>query len=312
MPAAESETEANRFSGGHQAQLTFSSPIAADTAAGYVAEALKNITGDNGASKYEAAASLIAVKGAGEAEKSISAAGATNKFQTMTLQATSQVAQEDLAASLTQVTKTLAATPAFDEVNSFATSVALETQLDALYAMLASLVMIVVYIWYRFEKVSFGVAAVVALAHDVLVTLGSVALAAWLSGTPLGPILLLEDFKVNLALIASLLTIVGYSLNDTIVIFDRIREIKGKNPKVTYDMINQSVNQTSTFIVVVILYAFGGSGIHGFAFSMIIGSITGVYSTIYIANPVLYWLVQREERATASARTAPYGAAPTP
>ena len=95
----------------------------------------------------------------------------------------------------------------------------------------------------------------------------------------------------------------GYSLNDTIVIFDRIRELKGKSPKITYDMINLSVNQTlsrtiltslTVLIVVVVLYLAGGEGIHGFAFSMIIGVLTGVYSTIYIANPVLFWLVQRE------------------
>jgi SecD/SecF fusion protein len=108
-----------------------------------------------------------------------------------------------------------------------------------------------------------------------------------------------------MALIASLLTIVGYSMNDTIVIFDRLREIRGRNPNISYDMINLSVNQTlsrtlltalSTFLVVVILYSFGGSGIHGFAFSMIIGVITGCYSTIYIANPILYWLIVRQQK----------------
>lgn len=162
--------------------------------------------------------------------------------------------------------------------------------------------MIVIYMWYRFEKVYFGLAALAALAHDVLVTLGSIALGAYVIGTPIGQLLMLDDFKVNMGLIASLLTIVGYSLNDTIVIFDRIREIKGKNPHVTYDMINLSVNQTlsrtiltalTVFIVVLILYIFGGGGIHVFAYSMIIGTITGCYSTVYIANPVLLWLVTR-------------------
>lgn len=321
IPAAEKEADANRFSGGHEAPLTFSSPIAPETAVGYLADALKSIQSENGTSKYEAAASLIAVKGTGDAAvKPQPGEPAASKFTTMTAQATSLVSAEDLATGLKLVSETLAATPAFEEVNSFATSVAFETQLDALYAMLASLVMIIVYIWYRFEKVYFGFAAVAALAHDVLVTLGGVTMAAYLSNTPLGPLFLFEDFKINLALIASLLTIVGYSLNDTIVIFDRLREIKGKNPKITYDMINASVNQTmsrtiltflSTFLVVVVLYIFGGSGIHGFAFSMIVGCITGVYSTIYIANPILFWLVQREEKSPAAVRVAPPGAAPT-
>ena len=141
-------------------------------------------------------------------------------------------------------------------------------------------------------------------------TVGCLALGAYLSKTTIGSFLLLEDFKINLNQIACLLTIVGYSLNDTIVIFDRIREIKGKSPKITPEMINLSVNQTlsrtlltalTTLMVVVVLYVSGGSGIHGFAFSMIVGVITGCYSTVYIANPVLLWLVQREEQRTKAA-----------
>lgn len=303
--AAEGEQAADRFAGGHEATLTYSDAVAPDTAAGHIADALKTLKGENNVAKYDAVDSLIAVVGKAAADAATPDAAAPARFAELTLKAAPQVAVEDLTTALAQAAKTLAETPAFEEVNSFATSVAVETQIDALLAILASLVVIVIYIWYRFEKVYFGYAAVFALAHDVLVTLGSVALGAYLSGTPIGPLLLFEDFKINLALIASLLTIVGYSLNDTIVIFDRIREIKGKNPNITYDMINQSVNQTlsrtvltafTTGMVVVILYAVGGSGIHGFAFSMIIGVITGVYSTVYIANPVLLWLVQREQQ----------------
>lgn len=127
---------------------------------------------------------------------------------------------------------------------------------------------------------------------------------------------MLEDFKINMNQIACLLTIVGYSLNDTIVIFDRIREIKGKNPNITYDMINLSVNQTlsrtlltafTTFLVVLVLYVAGGEGIHGFAFSMVVGVITGCYSTVYIANPVLLWLVNREASLKAASTARPTG-----
>jgi SecD/SecF fusion protein len=142
----------------------------------------------------------------------------------------------------------------------------------------------------------------VALAHDVLVSLGCVALGAYLSRVPgLGRILMLNDFKINMAMIAAFLTIVGYSLNDTIVIFDRLREIRGKNPLVTKDLINMTVNQCfgrtlltafTVFITVVILYVFGGEGIHGFAFCMVVGSIAGTYSTVYIASPLVLFFMK--------------------
>lgn len=306
----------DRFAGGLQSSLTFNSPIAVDTAQGYLADAIRGLTGANGQPKYDAVSSLMTVVGVPTEGETVTE---FSRFTNLTAKVTPDIAADDFIAALDRMSATLAGTPAFEEVNSFASSVAFETQLDALMAIAASLLAIVIYIWYRFEKVYFGLAAVVALAHDVLVTLGAIAIAALLSETPLGPLLLLEDFKINLALIASLLTIVGYSLNDTIVIFDRIREIKGKNPRITYEMINGAVNQTlsrtiltalTTAIVVVILYVFGGSGIHGFAFSMIIGSITGVYSTIYIANPVMYWLLKREMKLPQPAPKLPSGAAP--
>jgi SecD/SecF fusion protein len=99
--------------------------------------------------------------------------------------------------------------------------------------------------------------------------------------------------------LAALLTIIGFSINDTIVVFDRIREVRGKSPDLTEEMINLSVNQTlsrtlltsgTVFIASVILYFVGGPGIHGFAYTMVIGVIAGTYSSIYIAAPILLWL----------------------
>ncbi len=318
----EGETASDRFAGGSQGSVKFSSGLGPATIAAYVTDELRKIPGDKeGSSKYDAASSLIEIVGTKAAEKSKNDTTLGEKFLEANVRAVPQVDAADLTTALKGLSAYLAANPAFEEVNSFDTSVAQETQVDALLAILASLVMIVIYIWVRFEKVYFGLAAVVALAHDVLVTLGCVCLAAYLSGNPIGSILMFDDFKVNLALIASLLTIVGYSLNDTIVIFDRLREIKGKNPKITYDMINLSVNQTlsrtiltalTVFLVVFVLYVFGGDGIHGFAFSMLIGTITGAYSTVYIANPVLLWLVQREDRLASpgggKAKSSPTGA----
>ncbi len=305
----------DRFAGGSKATLKFSGGLGTATAAAYLADELRRIPGEKeGSSKYDAAASLIDVTGTTAAEKDAAATTTSEKFVEMEAKAIGQVAQTDFQAAVTAMAGRMASNPAFEEVNSFATSVATETQRDAILAMLASLAMIVVYIWFRFENLYFGFAAVVALAHDVLVTLGSVCLAAYFSNTPIGTIFMFDDFKINLALIASLLTIVGYSMNDTIVIFDRLREIRGRNPNITYDMINLSVNQTlsrtlltalSTFMVVTILYLFGGSGIHGFAFSMIIGVITGCYSTVYIANPVLYWLIVRQNQKAGTVPKAP-------
>jgi SecD/SecF fusion protein len=192
--------------------------------------------------------------------------------------------------------------PLFEEKNSFDSAVAGETKMAAVGAMLISLAAIVGYLWFRFHGVTFGLAAVVALVHDVLCVLGLVALGAYLSGSSIGNILALEDFKINLPIVAAFLTIIGYSLNDTIVVFDRIREVRGKNPALTDEMVNTSLNQTlsrtlltsfTTLLVVGILYAIGGEGIHGFAYCLLLGVMVGTYSSIYVASPVLVWLMNR-------------------
>jgi len=144
-------------------------------------------------------------------------------------------------------------------------------------------------------------AAGAALVHDVLITIGMMALSAYIvSAVPgLADALQLEAFQINLTIVAALLTIIGYSLNDTIVTFDRLREIKGKSPSLTPQMVNASVNQClsrtiltalTVFLVVVILYFFGGEGIHSFAYAFLVGVVAGTYSTVYIAAPVLLWL----------------------
>jgi SecD/SecF fusion protein len=312
-------TADSRFTGGHQAELTFSTGLGTQSTAGMLADALKQLKSESGQSKYDAADSLIEVDGKTPAEKSTESTSTVDKYVGMTARAVPAVTADDLAAALKIVQSELASRPAFEEMNSFDTSVAADTKVDALLAILASFVAIVAYIWFRFEKVYYGIGALVAVAHDVLVTLAAIGLGAWLSQTPVGDFLMLDDFKINLALVASLLTIVGYSLNDTIVIFDRIREIKGKNPNVTYAMVNQSVNETlsrtimtawTTLVVVLILYIFGGDGIHGFAYANIIGTVAGCYSTVYIANPVMLWFAQREQMhaGTASRPATPVAA----
>ncbi|MEQ9459372.1 MAG: protein translocase subunit SecD [Phycisphaeraceae bacterium] len=149
--------------------------------------------------------------------------------------------------------------------------------------------------WY-FPALRYGPAAIMALVHDVTITLGIVATAGWLYNKPEWSWAALMDFKINPAMIAAMLTLVGYSLNDTIVVFDRIRETRGRLPYVTKAMINHSINQTisrtiltsfTTFLAVYILYYFGGDAVHGFGFAMLIGVIVGTYSSIAIAAQFL-------------------------
>jgi SecD/SecF fusion protein len=191
----------------------------------------------------------------------------------------------------------MASTPVFPSSNQIGGKVAGDTQLIALYALLASMAIIVVYIWFRFENVIFGLAAVLALVHDVLVTVAFLAVSYYVA--PYLGFLMVDPFKISLSVVAALLTIVGFSINDTIVVFDRIREVRGKSPDLTEDMINQSVNQTlsrtiltsgTVFIASVILYFIGGPGIHAFAYAMVVGVIAGTFSSIYIAAPVLLWM----------------------
>lgn len=152
---------------------------------------------------------------------------------------------------------------------------------DAVMAIFSALALILLYISVRFEW-KYAVGAIAALTHDVLVTLG---------------IFSILDYEVSLAVIAAFLTIVGYSLNDTIVIFDRVRENIKTMKKVTLDeiinkSINQSLNRTiitslTTFFVVLVLFLAGGEVIHTFAFAMIVGVLVGTYSSIFIASPIV-------------------------
>lgn len=154
----------------------------------------------------------------------------------------------------------------------------------AIWAIIYSLAGILVYIWFRFNN-RFSVAAIIALVHDVIITLGAFAV----SGR-----------ELNLPIVAALLTIVGYSLNDTIVIFTRIREmltLRRKEAKENYDgVLNHSINITlsrtlltslTTMIVVLFLYFMGGSVINDFAFTLVVGVIVGTYSSVFVASPIL-------------------------
>ncbi len=161
-------------------------------------------------------------------------------------------------------------------------------------AVLLALVAILVYISWRF-RLRYAIGAVAAILHDVIIALGLFAIF---------------QVEVNLATIAAFLTIVGYSLNDTIVIFDRIREnFKIEKRKSVFEVINHSVNQSlsrtlntsiTTFIPVIILFIFGGAVLRGFSLALLVGVVVGTYSSMYIANPILYaWTMKAGGRKTA-------------
>jgi len=168
-----------------------------------------------------------------------------------------------------------------------------------LLAVLFSIGAILLYIWWRFE-LRFGLGAILALVHDVLITIGAFSVF---------------DKQFDLTTIAAILTIIGYSLNDTIVVFDRIREnLKKAGGKGDISAImNRSVNETlsrtlltsgTTLLVVAALFALGGGVIHDFAFALLVGILVGTYSSIYVASPVVLWLEQRAHHGGKTAKAA--------
>jgi len=194
-----------------------------------------------------------------------------------------------------KLTTAMATESSLPRVTQFSPSIGTEAKTRALIAVVLSLFAIVAYIWVRFGNLRYGLAAIAALVHDVSITLGAVVACKYVADTPIGQWLLIGDFKINLAIIAALLTIIGYSLNDTIVVFDRIRENRHKGmitPSIITDSINQTLSRTlmtsfTTFIVVLIMYIFGGPGLRGFTFAIGLGIIVGTYSSIAIAAPLL-------------------------
>ncbi len=210
---------------------------------------------------------------------------------------TSDAPKETVEKLLAPIKTNIDATPLFPTSTTVGGSVARDTRIKGLVAVVASLICIVFYIWLRFHKLVFGISAVLALVHVVWIVYGLIAISKWLE-VPLG-FMQIETFKIGLPVVAAFLTIIGYALNDTIILFDRIRENRGKSPRLTEKMINDSINQTlsrtvltaaTTAVVAIVLFFWGGQGIHTFAFAMSAGVIFGTYSTIGLAAPLLLWL----------------------
>jgi preprotein translocase subunit SecF len=163
-------------------------------------------------------------------------------------------------------------------------AVSAEMRTKALFAIVGALVFMLIYIWVRFQ-LQYGIAAIMALVHDTIITLGAFAIAG---------------MEANLPVVAAFLTLVGYSVNDTIVVFDRVREnLKTRGTGKLAEVINMSINQNlsrtlitsmTTWFVVACMFFLGGPVIRPFAFVLLIGVLVGTYSSIYIASPVLlFW-----------------------
>ncbi len=173
------------------------------------------------------------------------------------------------------------------KVDTFSPSISTEQTEKAVTAIIMALIAILIYVAIRF-KFDYAIGAILALVHDVIITLGFFSIFK-------------QEF--TLPVVAAFLTIVGYSLNDTIVVFDRIREnIKLMKNKKLFDIINISINQTisrtlltslTTLFVVVVLFLFGGVALRGFSFPLLVGIVVGTYSSIFIASPLFYFIEQK-------------------
>ena len=172
----------------------------------------------------------------------------------------------------------------FRRVENVGPKVSAELLQSGIIAIGLSLAAMLIYIWIRFEW-QFSLGAIIALFHDVIITLG---------------IFSLFSLEINLSIVAAVLTIVGYSMNDTVVIFDRVRENLRKFADIKiYELTNISINQTlsrtiitsaTTLLALLSIFFFGGEILKGFSLAMILGVVFGTYSSIYIANPVLVFL----------------------
>lgn len=209
---------------------------------------------------------------------------------------------------------------------NFSAAIASQFQARAIVAIVMSFMLIGIYVWVRFGTLKYSLAAVVPLVHDVLTVVGIVALIEILFNIPqLQPTLAamgLLPFKIDLTLVAAMLTLVGYSLNDSIVVMDRIRENRGKLPYASAHAINSAINQTisrtvitsgTTLFATIVLYSFGGEGIRGFAFVLTLGILFGTYSTLALSAPLVWSRsadrseAERRRQATAAAASTPTG-----
>lgn len=199
------------------------------------------------------------------------------------------------------VRSALTGTTTLASVQTFSPVIAESFKQTAIVSVIMSFMLILIYIWVRFGSVRYSMAAIACLLHDVLVVIGLIALAEIVYDNetlqPIAQAIGIQPFKIDLNLVAAILTIIGYSLNDTIIIMDRIRENRGKLPYASAKVINDSVNQTvsrtvitsgTTLIATLILFIWGGDGVRAFSYALMMGVIVGTYSSIAVAAPLVW------------------------
>jgi SecD/SecF fusion protein len=193
-------------------------------------------------------------------------------------------------------------------VQNFSPAIASTFKAQAVVALSLSFLLIGIYIWVRFGSVRYSLGAIACLFHDVLTAVGLIALAQILYDYPptqgICQRLGILPFKIDLNMVAALMTVAGYSLNDTIIIMDRIRENRGKANYASRETINNAINQTisrtlitsgTTIISLLVLYLWGGEGVRGFSYAMLIGIVVGTYSSWAVAAPLVWSRKHHEE-----------------
>ena len=213
------------------------------------------------------------------------------------------------------VRQALTTIPPLASQQSFSPAVAQTFRNQAIVAVLLAMTMIVIYVWVRFGSLRYSLAAILTTLHDIVVVVGLIAVAEIIydKAPGLANTLGILPFKIDLPLVAAVLTILGYSLNDTIIIMDRIRENRGKLPYASRAVVNLSINQTisrtvitsgTTLLAVLVLYIFGGEGVREFAYALLVGIGVGTYSSIAIAAPLVWVPSQDREEARLAAAAA--------
>ncbi|MEX0778675.1 MAG: protein translocase subunit SecF [Balneolales bacterium] len=260
------------FRGGTEVALEFESSLAVEDVRGMLTEPLQGVP----EVKYFGSDSELMVRTDVDLP--------TSEIQSAILGALSEQMPDNQAS----ITMTDSVGPAFAE----------DMRDAAFLAVLFSLIVLFMYILIRFKKWSYSAGAVAALAHDVIITLGIFTIL--FDVVPF-------DLSINQALIAAFLTIVGYSLNDTVVVYDRIRENTNIFKTEAFDsIVNKSINNTlsrtvvtslTTLFVVTILFIFGGEVLRGFSFALIIGVVLGTYSSIFVASSLLVDLQQKTKKS---------------
>lgn len=186
------------------------------------------------------------------------------------------------------------------KITTFDAQVAETAKRQGIISIILAFLGVSVYVWLRFGSINFGLGALVSVTHDVIVAVGVVCMLALLD---------VPGMKINLVVVGAFLTVIGYSINDTIVVFDRIRETRGRLTTLTPKLINDAINatlsrtlltSTTVMLVLGVMLIFGGLGLRGFSTAMLIGVITGTYSSIAIAAPLLLIRWKREEKKAAA------------